>query len=465
MSNAGVVAVTDIPSGLLDDPDLASACSTAVDALEIAARLETVGVSNKVALETYGRPDVFNLATEVFVNVPFDEDPAPVQPGPAAGGLRNLGRGALFAAPTLLFAAVQGSVVHHLAWWSLAVGLTVGWALSQVVPAIGWPLRGRQDHGSDALISVLCLAIGAALAAGLTCLFLAALSGQTTDAIVASVICLYMVSSALLLLDGGEVVLAVALAPGLVLCGLHYLVSPAQVSGWLAGWSAVATVGVVVMLSLRGVCAGRWRWPHLHKAEWKRVGLYALTGVSCGVLISALIGFGDVWQSGDHFRALAIWPLLLSLGPMEWELSSYRHDSHAAMTSLCALNDFARHSRRSFVYRFGLFASILLLLCAGANAIAVLHHSHPILLIAVEAALGLAFYLGLVVESAGHVGRTVVGWTVALLTLGAVLTIGSIIGGGVTPHLGIVACLAGATAGSVCLAGLAWRLVASPFSY
>jgi hypothetical protein len=458
-------AFTSAPPGLLDDPEMASACAAAVDELEIAARLETLGVSNQVASETYGRSDVFDLAGEIYANLPFDPVAAPPEPGPAPGGLRNLGRGVLFVVPTLLFAAAQGSLLHHLTWWSLSVGVTVGWSLSQLVPAIGWPLRGRQDHRSDALVAVLSLVAGAAIAGGLAFLLLKVLGGAGGDVVAACVLCAYMVGSALLLLGGGEKLLALALAPGLVLIALHYLVSPARVSGPLAGWSAVATVGLVVLLSVRGAVARRWRWPRLQTAEWRRAGLYALSGLSCGVLISALIAFGDLAQTSDRFRAVAICPLLLSLGLMEWELSSYRHDSYAALTSLYALEEFARHSRRSFLFRFGLFAGALLLLCLAAESVAALHHSHPDLLVAVEGVLGIAFFLGLVVEAAGHVGQTLVGRVVALLTLGAVVTVGSMAAGGFSAQLGIDACLAGGISGSLCLMALAWRIVASPFSY
>jgi hypothetical protein len=471
MGRAGMIcvpaveAVTSVPPGLLDDPAMASACSAAVDELEIAARLETVGVSNQVASDTYGRADVFDLAGDIFVNLPFEPAAAPPDRGPAPGGLRNLGRGALFIVPTLLFVAVHSSIVHHVTWWSLAVGVTAGWSLSQLVPGIGWPLRGRQDHASDSLVAVLPLVMGAAVAGVLGFLFLAALGGTASDVLSACVICTYMVAGAGLLLSGGEMTLALALAPAVALIGCHYLISPALVSARLTGWSAVVTVAMVVVLAGRPAFARQWRWPRLETAEWKRAGLYGLNGLSCGVLISALIAFGNLWQTSDRYRAVAIWPLLLSLGLMEWELSSYRHDSFTALRSGRDLGEFGRRSRRAFLYRFGLFAGALLLLCVAAESVAAIHHSHPILLIAVEGVFGSAFFLGLVVEAAGRVGQALLAWIAALLTLGAVFTLGTIAAGGVSAHVGIAACLAGGLAGSLCLAVLAWRIVASPFSY
>ena len=51
-----------IAAWVLGDLGLAAACSAAVEPLEIAARLETHGVSSQVAADTFGLADVFDAA-------------------------------------------------------------------------------------------------------------------------------------------------------------------------------------------------------------------------------------------------------------------------------------------------------------------------------------------------------------------------------------------------------------------
>ena len=58
------------------DPELLAACAAAVDPLEIAARLETHGMSRQVAVESFGFPDVFSAARFVYETLPFETDGA-----------------------------------------------------------------------------------------------------------------------------------------------------------------------------------------------------------------------------------------------------------------------------------------------------------------------------------------------------------------------------------------------------
>ena len=55
-----------ITSWVSDDPALAAACSAAVDPVEIAARLESHGVSSQVAVDAFGYADVFSTAEAVY---------------------------------------------------------------------------------------------------------------------------------------------------------------------------------------------------------------------------------------------------------------------------------------------------------------------------------------------------------------------------------------------------------------
>ena len=84
---------------VLGDPQLAATCSAAVDPLEIAARLETHGMSSQVAVDSFGYPDVFAAANVVYASLPFEHVEAPAPASEPMGGPLDLMRGALFALP------------------------------------------------------------------------------------------------------------------------------------------------------------------------------------------------------------------------------------------------------------------------------------------------------------------------------------------------------------------------------
>ena len=83
-------------------PEVDPVCNAAVDPLEIAAALEAAGVSNRVAQTTFGRPDLFTLAEELYDartgrTVPLHNQPRP----PRSGGVADLALGLLFVVPVV----------------------------------------------------------------------------------------------------------------------------------------------------------------------------------------------------------------------------------------------------------------------------------------------------------------------------------------------------------------------------
>ncbi len=460
----------DEPAGdgrqdLLEDPNLVAACATAVDALEIAARFETAGLSNQVALESYGHRDVFALADAMFDTVPFQAETVTPGARPPGGGLKNLARGALFALPTLLFTVAVAGLDAHLSWWSLPLGITTGWAGSQFVPVVGWVLRGRQDQRSDALLPIVALVLGAGVSTGLSVLCRLILGGSTSDTIFAGALCIYLVASALLLLRDAEVALAVALAPGAVVSLMRYVDWPFGVSARAAAWSVIASGGLVVAIALRRTFTRRWTWPRLDAVEQRRVWQYLLHGVCCGTLTSVVIFFSDLWRTPDAYRAFAVWPLLLSLGVMEWQLCSYRRRGFDLLHQAADLPEFARRSRRSFWRHLSVFVVCLFALTAGVEALAGGHDRGLALLLVAEAVLGVAFYIGLVLETSGRIDLTLRGWGVALLFLSVSLSVEWAVSGRVSANDGIVSLLAGVGFTTFFMAGAVRKVVVSPFRF
>ncbi len=456
-----------VPPELLDGRDGHVPFSAAVDSMEVAAQLETSGVSSEVAARLYGRPDVFSLSSLLFAKVPFRTTPPEPPDAPPPAGLRNLGHGLLFAAPTVLFVAAQDSLAPGMAWWSLPVGLTVGWAMSQAVVGLGWILKGRRQHDGDALLATLVAAVGAAaaVAGGVALLFLLAGAGHGTDVAASGVVAAYLVASALLLFVDADVLLAVALAPGLAVVGVHTLAWPVAVSGPVVGWTAAASVALVAVLPMGRAVSTGVRWPNLRRHELSRAMAYLLYGASCGVLASALVVAGHLWPATTRTQAIAVLPLLLSLGVMDWQLAAFRHRAVAARQAVGDRHTFTRRARRLFLWHTGIFVATLLALSGAADVLGRGTATGTTLVLVAEAVLGAALYLGLVLVAADRVELTLVGLIAALATLALVAVVQLAGFGTMASSQGVVDCVAGAGVALVVLGVATWHVVGSPFSY
>ena len=115
--------------------------AAAVDPLEIAASLETCGLSNAVVQSRYGHKDVFGLADELYAAVELRGAPASDPGTKRSGDFSDLARGLVFAAPALMFAGAALALGSWLSWWSTPLALIWGWAFSQFVAYLSFSRR------------------------------------------------------------------------------------------------------------------------------------------------------------------------------------------------------------------------------------------------------------------------------------------------------------------------------------
>ncbi len=240
-----------ITSWLSDDPMLAAACSAAIDPVEIAARLESHGVSSQVAVDAFGYADVFSTAEAVYRSVPFEDAVPPPPSIPPGGGPVDLLRGALYALPALFLPIVVAGFGLRLSWWVLPIGLTVAWGTSQAVASCAWTMQGRKDSRSDAL-----LAWGSTVVTGLLCLAMAlvatwAVGGTEASTVTVVLIGLYVAASGAMVFQESELLLALCMVPAAVgsLLSLGHLAI--SVSTTTAAWCVVATVVLVAVMANR----------------------------------------------------------------------------------------------------------------------------------------------------------------------------------------------------------------------
>ncbi len=448
------------------DPRLVVECSTAVDSLEVAARLETHGMSSRVAVDSFGFPDVFTAAEAVYSSVPFADPDPPAPPSQPMGGPLDLLRGALFALPALFLPIVVAGFALHPSWWVLPVGLTVAWGTSLASATYAWSLRGRKDGRSDSLLVVASIVVSAVACLGCAVLARWTLGGTETSVGLAVAVAAYIAASGMLVFQRSEWLLAACMVPAAVGSFLTLQALPFTITHRAAGWCVVATLVLVVATANRHLFGGGWRWPDVVRTESIRAAKYLCYGLGCGLLISVFIDFaGEVDGTGDAL-IIAVGPLLVTLGLMEWQLRSFRSRATAALTTASDLGHFARRVRAAFLWSVGLYVVSLI----GLSAVGVVigdnrHAAFVPLLLASMGAIGVSFFLALLLASSGWIDLVLECWVIAFAVLVAVLSTIYGVRSHITPVSGLVALLAASGTSILILSVLSRRALASPLSY
>lgn len=336
---------------------LAHAVASATDPLELAVVVESAGVTDRVAAQRFGVPDVFTLAE-------LSHDPAaplaepvatPAARPPLLPGDRwtfHL-RGLLYAVP----AAVALSLLpagDPVASTLLLGGLLLAWAVAYGVTAAAWAHLGNLDPAAARRLLRRALLGGTVLAALLAvpAVYLALVTTSTMAVDLTTVGLLtaqaaYLLAAAALLLCSREVWLLVALLPavaGVVLA----LAGPASYGPDLR-WPA-ASVGLAVLLAL--VATRRPARPHqpLGPRAWTRAGVQTLAGLLVGLLVVFPAVDQLVRPSFDPLPlsvTVVALPLVLAMGLAESLALRLRRRFRALLATTPSAAVFARSARRA----------------------------------------------------------------------------------------------------------------------
>jgi hypothetical protein len=434
--------------------------------VEIAARLESHGVSSQVAVDTFGYTDVFTTAEAIYRVLPFHEVAPPVPELPPSGGPVDLLRGALYALPALFLPVVVSGFALRLSWWVLPVGLTVAWGTSQAAATCAWTLLGRKDSRSDALV-----AFGSLVVTVLACLGVAAaacwiLGGSGLSAVTVVGVGLYVAASSIMVFQQAELLLAVCMVPAAVgsLLSLGHL--PVAVGRPAAAWCVVATVVLTSLVANRFMPTDRWRRPGLTRANWVQAGKFFVYGTSCGLLLGVLIGFASGVDGTARALSIAVWPLLLTLGLMEWQLRSFRNRATASLSMSFGLDDFGRRVGRAFRRSIGLYVGALTVLSLGCLIVGRQHHLAEVpLLLAAVGTLGVAFFMALLLACSGRINLVLRCWAVTFAVLATALVIDQQIRGHIAATDGLYSLLVASGTAIALFLVLARSVLASPLSY
>lgn len=325
---------------------LADVCGAAVHPDEIAAVLESDGLTQEQITGRYGRRDLFEVAEELYERVPRRfPDPEPPPDPWRTSPWRCVLRGAVFGLPGLAYVLGAGLLASGTgAIAGLAASALVAWAWNQGLAHRAYvrlAAGGRRAAARSLRVGAPVGAL-AAMAAGLL------LSGPGTMAAFAAGQALYLAAGTVLLVLGRERDLLLALAPTVA--------GAASLLLWDPGPGAVTalllvTVAAAVLLAAREIVRSGRTESTAGPGDGPPVVAslpYALFGLAAGALTLMA-------ASADGPAVVA---LTLSMGVAEWLLYRYRSLGLAAL-------------RRSTTPRgFQLRAGRALLLClAGYLAV------------------------------------------------------------------------------------------------
>jgi len=452
--------------GLLDwvraDERLVQHCASAVDSLEVAARLETFGLSARVVNSRFGYPNVFAAAEVICEAIPFSETEVSEKSMPPMGRPLDLLRGAIYAIPAVFFSVVVLNIGLGSRWWLLPVGLTVSWGTTQAFTVLNWSLRARKDQRSDSLLAAASMSVTALMTLLVALVVSFVLGGTATCVAVTVSLGVYVAASSVLVFHSRERLLLFCLTPALVGSAL----SLGVISYRAATWCIAVSAGLVVIGALGPLASDRWRVPAISSVTWRLAGKFSVYGVGCGLLTSTVVGFTTHADKSTAGVALAAGPLLVTLGMMEWQLRSLRSRMVTALTESTDLAQFGGRARtalaRSLTSYFGSLLGVSLI----ALVIALIRNltATPLLLLTVDA-IGGAFFLALIFVSIGMIDRVLFAWLVTFAVMVATLLISWATTAHVAPDVGLLSVLFGASSGIVTLALLSRRVICSPLNY
>jgi hypothetical protein len=453
---AVLACVTDeAPSSLLE------VVTAAVDPFEIAASLETCGFSNAVVRKRFGQRDVFALAEQLFAAAKFRPAPADNPRTKHPGSARDLGRGIVFAAPTLMFAGAAIALHSWLPLWTVPLSLICGWAFSQFVSYVGHARAAADSPVGSAVIWALLSALFFTALLGFGCHEL--FGGSCCGIVFALAACAFMTTAAELVVQGGECLIALILVPGAIGSLVFITHEPFSLPVVVAVGLAGTSIGGTVLAALWRVPASWWRDFPVTRADFPVLVHYFANGCCCGCLVALFMVLEPAKSGALNWPGAAAYPMVLSLGVMEWQLRSLSAGIRHALLDSYSLPRFVKAARRKLARSTVLYLGALAFLTGSIDGIAQLRGVPlPAALLAAASCLALAFFLALVVASCGRIDLVLQAWLGGLGIYGALAFTARYLGPGWAFHNAELAFCAAISGAAIALVFAARRVVLNP---
>ncbi|MHB9850626.1 hypothetical protein ACSYGO_15430 [Streptomyces krungchingensis] len=405
--------------------------ASAVHPDEVAALLESDGMSDGRIREHYGVENSFALAEQLYARVDrhYPEPAAPARDPWAVGLLGCLLRGVVFALPALayvlgapLLAGPKDTFGLPAGTVPLLAGALCGWTWNQGLAHRAYSWLGLGDR-SAARRSLLLGAPAGALLGALVAVAVAGTAHPAAAVFAAGQSC-YLGAATVLLVTGRERALLIALLP-MTAGALLDLAHP--VPGPVGTLLLLGSLTAVVALALREVAPavkesgdGTWTAGLVALLPFGAFGAaprrtrtaapglagsvpYALFGLGSGVLV-VYAALADVLAGGrSAVAAPAAVALTLSMGPAEWLLHRFRSGSLAGLRSSSTPRAFRRSTARTVAVCLAGYLAVLLVLALATSA--VWPHGPGLggVRLAALLLLGVVLWTGLLLQSFGGV--------------------------------------------------------------
>ncbi|MEV4948402.1 hypothetical protein [Streptomyces sp. NPDC053755] len=328
--------------------------AAAVHPDEIAAILESDGMTDDHIRLTYGRADSFSLAEDLYARVERRHSAPEAPPtGPWHTGLAGcLLRGLVFALPGLayvlgapLLAGPRGPHGLPAGTIPLLAGAVTGWVWNQALAHRAYSWLGLGDR--RAAVRALLLGAPAGALAGAVVACAAAGPGEWHAAAFAAGQALYLAAATVLLVLGRERALLCALLPllGAVPAFWYDLPGVLRAALLLVSLAASVTFAAIVLRPGARPGAGGSGGPPLAASL-----PYGLFGLGTGLLVLC---------TADPAAVVA---LTLSMGPAEWLLHRFRSGSLARLRILTTARQFRRATTGILARSLGGYLAVLLAL-------------------------------------------------------------------------------------------------------
>ncbi|KIQ54561.1 hypothetical protein [Meiothermus taiwanensis] len=392
---------------------------TAVDAQQVAAVLEAHGYNDRMVMERYGYPNVFELAEALYRIAPRRAAASRRKANRLPETLRELSHGLFYGMPGLFFPAIFAWVGAREATLGLILSAILGWAWSQGMIRLAYVLMGRgfAAEARRLLQTMFFLGLGPALLVSLL------LQADLALSVLVVLQTAYHMASSILLLYKRELWLLLAALPA-ALVGVLFL--------WFPDLLGAANTVVVMMISvLLSVAAalldlrtkvGHSPWKVLQKADW----LDAIPLVLYGFFSAVFVFINPFWHwvTGTSIvLGLAVVPLVLSMGGLEWQLRVFLERVSVLLASTSDLRVFARNINRIFLSALASYAGLLLAISLLAKVFFNLNSPESEVFLVANFLLGIGFFVAFTLTSMNRTLRVLLGMMLALLVYAVVFAL------------------------------------------
>jgi hypothetical protein len=400
------------------------AVAHAVDLLQVAARLEADGITDRVARVEYGCDDVFALAEEVYARLapaPPPPPPPPVVPPPWRSGRRDISHGLLYLMPGALFPAVLAAIGSGPLVTVLVLTGGLGWAWSGGASWLAYQRLGAGDQAGAARALIGSVAAGLPAAVGLGLLLGATGFAPGVGAGPLVALCAgqmaYQLASMLLVFYRREGLLAASLAPA-VGAGAAYVVLGATQApaGWLLPFAlglGAAAVIAALALGLREAAERVTTKAAGKVGAGNRAGVRTdLPGLCWATGYAALSAAYLLSAQAPYLRdrldiALTVAPLMAGMGVVEWRARRFVERARAALARTRYPHQFARRIRLMLAggvaASTGVVAVLAVPLLVGLDRYGLLSPA-GVLMAGAHAVLAGAYFLSFLLAGQGRYG-------------------------------------------------------------